>query len=82
MAFFFFCSSFQGSLTAVANVSISTLASWPPTLRTSRRYSFWMMSRVSGSIEIGPRGLSHAMPFMAARSLSPSVAPLVFFSAS
>ena len=26
---------------------------------------FWMMSRVSGSIEIGPRGLSHAIPFIA-----------------
>ena len=29
---------------------------------------FWTMSRVSGSIEIGPRGLSHFMPFMAAIS--------------
>src|SRR5205085_3267847 len=37
---FFFCISFQGSLTAVATVSSSTLASWPFTLRTSRRYSF------------------------------------------
>ena len=43
---------------------------------------FWTMSRVSGSIEIGPRGLSQAMPFIAASSSSPSVAPLVFFSAS
>ena len=43
---------------------------------------FCTMSRVSGSIEIGPRGLSHAMPFMAAISLSPSVSPPVFFSAS
>jgi hypothetical protein len=57
VAYFFVCSSFQGSFTAVLMVSISTLASWPPTLRTSRRYSGWMMSRVSGSIEIGPRGL-------------------------
>ena len=40
------------------------------------------MSRVSGSIEIGPRGLSQAMPFIAAISLSPSASPLVFFSAS
>ena len=29
---------------------------------------FWMMSRVCGSIEIGPRGLVQAMPFIAARS--------------
>src|SRR5258708_38519196 len=54
---YFFCSSFHGSLTAVPTVSISTLASLPPTLRTSRRYSFCTMSRVAGSIEIGPRGL-------------------------
>ena len=75
MSYFFFCSSFQGSFTAVPSVSSSTLASWPPTLRTSRRYSGWMMSRVSGSIEIGPRGLSHFMPFMALIRASPSVAP-------
>src|SRR4029077_20653864 len=31
--------SFQGPLPAVPRVSISTLASLPPTLRTSRRYS-------------------------------------------
>ena len=43
---------------------------------------FWTMSRVSGSIEIGPRGLSHAMPLIAAISFSPSVEPPVFFSAS
>ena len=34
------------------------------------------------SIEIGPRGLSTLMPFIAAISASPSVSPLVFFSAS
>ena len=39
-------------------------------------------SRVSGSIEIGPRGLSHFWPFMASISLVPSVSPPVFFSAS
>ena len=43
---------------------------------------FWTMSRVSGSIEIGPRGLSQAMPFIAAISESPSALPPVFFSAS
>src|SRR5262245_50983819 len=40
------------------------------------------MSRISGSIDIIPRGLSHRMPFMAAMRLSPSVFPWVFFSAS
>ena len=39
-------------------------------------------SRVSGSIEIGPRGLSHFIPFIASTSASPSVLPVVFFSAS
>ena len=43
---------------------------------------FCTMSRVSGSIEIGPRGLTQLMPFMAAISLSASVSPPVFFSAS
>ncbi len=38
----------------------------------------WMTSRVSGSIDIGPRGLSHFMPLAAAISESPSVLPLVF----
>ena len=42
----------------------------------------WITSRVSGSIDIGPRGLSHFMPLAAAISASPSVLPLVFFSAS
>ena len=42
----------------------------------------WMTSRVSGSMDIGPRGLSHAMPLAAAIRLSPSVLPPVFFSAS
>src|SRR6266852_6075829 len=37
---YFLLSSFHGSFTAVPTVSISTLASLPPTLRTSRRYSF------------------------------------------
>ena len=40
------------------------------------------MSRVAASIEIGPRGLSQAMPFIAAIKASPSELPLVFFSAS
>jgi hypothetical protein len=39
-------------------------------------------SRVAGSIEIGPRGLSKAMPFIAATSVSASELPPVFFSAS
>jgi len=39
-------------------------------------------SRVSGSIEIGPRGLSHAIPFMAAIKASPSELPPVFLRAS
>jgi hypothetical protein len=43
---------------------------------------FCTMSRVSGSIEIGPRGLSQAMPFMAASRTSPSAFPFVFLSAS
>src|SRR5262249_27674453 len=43
-----------GSFT-FANVSNSTLYSSPSTFSTLRKYTFWMMSRVSGSIEIGPR---------------------------
>ena len=43
---------------------------------------FCTMSRVSGSIEIGPRGLSQLMPFIAAMSESPSVLPPVFFIAA
>ena len=38
---------------------------------------FCTMSRVSASIEIGPRGLSKAMPLMAANSVSPSALPFV-----
>jgi hypothetical protein len=41
-------------------------------------YSSCTTSRVSGAIDIGPRGLSHAMPFMAAIMASPPVS----FSAS
>ena len=40
---------------------------------------FWMMSPVSGSIEIVPRGLSHFIPFIAPMSKSPSDLPPVFF---
>src|SRR5262249_47853961 len=36
----------------------------------------WMTSRVSASIAIGPRGLSHDIPFTAPMKLSPSVLPL------
>jgi hypothetical protein len=39
-------------------------------------------SPVAGSIDIGPRGLSHAMPFIAAISASLPAAPLVLRSAS
>ena len=42
---------------------------------------FWITSRVSGSIDMGPRGLTHDMPFIASTSLVPSVSPLVFSSA-
>ena len=38
---------------------------------------FCTMSRVCGSIEIGPRGLSHFMPFIAPMTASASVLPLV-----
>ena len=37
-------------------------------------------SRVSGSIDIGPRGLSHFSPLAAAISELPSVLPPAFFS--
>ena len=45
-------------------------------------FSFWTMSRVSGSIAIGPRGLSHFMPFIAAITASPLVLPPVFSTAA
>jgi hypothetical protein len=51
----------------------STLYFSPFTFSTLRMYSFWTMSRVSGSIEIGPRGLYHFMPFIAAIRASPLV---------
>jgi hypothetical protein len=38
-----------------------------------------MMSRVRGSIKIGSRGLSRAMPFMADTKTSASVLPPAFF---
>ena len=40
------------------------------------------VARVSGSIQITPRGLSHFIPLMAAISASPSALPLVFLRAS
>ena len=43
---------------------------------------FWITSRVSGSMVIGPRGLIQLKPFIASTSASPSVDPFVFFSAS
>src|SRR5260221_3722075 len=49
-------------------LSISTLTRRPPTFSTRRILTVWMMSRVSGSIAIGPRGLSHFMPLAAPMS--------------
>ena len=40
---------------------------------------FWMMSRVCGSIEIGPRGLVQLMPFIAVDQRLAAGSPLVFF---
>ena len=48
----------------------------PFTFSTLRMYSFWMMSRVSGSIAICPRGLSQLIPFIAAMRVSPLALPL------
>src|SRR5207247_5598464 len=78
---YFFIRSLTGSLT-FSILSISTLTRRPPTFSTRRIYTVWTMSRVSGSIAIGPRGLSHFMPLAAAMSASASVLPPVFFRAS
>ena len=52
-----FLAPWNGSLTP-SMVANSTLYNSPFTFSTLRMYSFWMMSRVSASIAIGPRGLS------------------------
>src|SRR5215475_234989 len=78
---YFLAAALIGSLME-SKVANSTLYSSPPTFSTLRIYTFCTMSRVSGSIEIGPRGLSHFRPFMALISALPSVEPLVFFNAS
>src|SRR5205085_12656950 len=54
-------SCFHGSLT-IGIVAISILTSLPSCFSTRRIYTFWTMSRVSGSIMIGPRGLSRFFP--------------------
>src|SRR5262245_11600654 len=77
----YFMRALTRSLT-LSTLSNSTLTSAPSTFSTRRIYAVWMISRVSGSIEIGPRGLSHAIPFAAPINASPSVLPPVFFRAS
>jgi len=49
---------------------------WPSFTTTSDRYSFITMSRVTGSIEMGPRGLLNFQPFRASNALSASILPL------
>src|SRR5205807_6794479 len=81
VAHFLLFTSFHGSFTAVPTVSISTLASLPPTLRTSRRYSFCTMSRVTGSTEIGPRGLFGSLKFFRSSMVrSGSILPFCSFT--
>ena len=48
----------------------------PSFMIASDRYSFMMMSRVTGSIMIGPRGLLNFQPLSASRALSVSILPL------
>ena len=43
---------------------------------------FCTMSRVSGSIMTGPRGLSHLAPFMASTAFVPSILPFSFLMVS
>jgi len=69
-------SALQGSLT----FSIVASTFWnrrPSFMTTSDRYSFMTMSRVSGSIMIGPRGLTVFHPLSAASAASDSTLPLV-----
>src|SRR6516162_10185162 len=60
--------SFTGSLT-FSTLSISTLRSASPTFSTWKICTVWMMSRVSGSMVSGPRGLCQLMPVGAAVGL-------------
>ena len=78
---YFVCDALTGSLTA-SYLSNSTLYNSPLMRSTRRIYTSWIISRVSGSMATGPRGLSQAMPFIAVMRASPLVLPPVFFSAS
>ena len=56
-------------------INLLTGVVWSPTFLTSRIYSFCTMSRVSGSIMIGPRGLSCFQPLSSDIVLSGSILP-------
>ena len=63
----------------LGNACCSTLRSSPLAFSTLRRYTVWTMSRVSGSIMIGPRGLVNDMPLKISIALSASILPLPSF---
>jgi hypothetical protein len=67
------------SLQASFTPSILPITFWktrPSFMTASDRYSFITMSRVTGSIMIGPRGLLNFQPFSASSALSVSTLPL------
>src|SRR5262245_5946981 len=69
-----FC-SLQASLTP----SILPMTFWstrPSFMTASDRYSFITISRVTGSIDIGPRGLANFQPLSASSAASVSILPL------
>src|ERR1051326_5441009 len=71
------CSALHSSLTfgIVSSTFSCNLPSVP--LTTSSRYSFMTMSRVCGSIMIGPCGLTNFQPSSDFTAASPSILPLV-----
>src|SRR6185503_7513376 len=67
------------SLHASLTPSILPMTFWktrPSFMTASDRYSFMTMSRVTGSIEMGPRGLLNFHPLRASSALSTSIFPL------
>src|SRR5262249_60105388 len=69
-----FC-SLQASLTPSIE-PITFCETLPSFITTSERYSFITMSRVTGSIVMGPRGLLNFQPLSASSALSVSILPL------